>query len=240
LVVNVSITVRRRTKTEPKLDLGVNPLIESELTRLRLGPSEVARVAKLRDELKSVLAWVSLTASKLVGALLRIEGRYRGRVKYGLHDALYYHLGRLSNASAVLRSWLAGELSDAVDIVLRPEGDVVRVSYGYRITIPDRGETEVGVASNRFSASTGLREIVNWFINNRDVFENLVGVVELSAGVPWWSQLFSEWLEKSGIPKDDPDVKEVFNLFDELERYVSKSVDLIGELRKLLGWTEKG
>jgi hypothetical protein len=217
----------------------MNPLIESELARLALGPSDLARVAKLRDGLKSMLVWASLMASKLVGALLRIEGKYRGRVKYELDSVLYYHLGRLSNASATLRSWLAGELPHGVDIVLRPEGEVVRVSYRYRITIPGRGETEVEIASNTFSAGTGLREVVDWFVNNRDVFENLARIVELSAGVPWWVQLFNDWLEKNGIPKDDPDVKEAFGLFDELERYVHKSVVLIGELRELLGWVEK-
>jgi hypothetical protein len=240
LVANVSLTVRRRTKTEPKLGLGMNPLVESELARLALGPSEVAKVAKLRDELKSTLVLTSLTASKLIGALLRIEGRYRDRVKYGLESTLYYHLGRLSNTSVTLRSWLAGELSHGVDIVLKPEENAVWVSYRYRITIPGRGETEVEIAGNTFSTGTGLQRIIDWFINNRDVFENLARIVELSAGVPWWVQLFSDWLEKNGIPKDDPDVKEAFELFDELRRYVHKSADLIGELRELLGWVEKG
>jgi hypothetical protein len=169
---------------------------------------------------------IEIKSEKLRHLLRDIAREFGKELPFSLH----YGIFRRAGATSILRGWLDGRLLSGVKIVISKEDDGIRAEYIY-------GDWKI--TGNVFPPDATIQEVIDWFIHNRGIFENMVDTIGTSTGVHLDEMQFMDWLRKNNIPLDNPYVKKARELFNELRRDVGRFESLIEELQELIGWKKE-
>ena len=203
-----------------------NPIVAREIDKLEPSIDKSIELIRLRDNLGKTLAMIEIKSEDLLRLLKHIAEEFGKELPFVLFHSLFERVG----ASLILRGWLDGQLPDRVKIIVSNEGDEIRAEYIFE---------DWKIIGNVFSPDVTIQEVFDWFIHNRDVFEELVDDIGTSTGVYLDDLEIRKWLNENNIPLDDPRVQETLNLINELRSDVDRFNKLIEELRGLTGWKKE-
>ena len=234
----MSLARRERRASAGVSDGGIpglrNPVVAREIDKLEPSIDNSIKLERLRDDLGMTRSMIPLIVWKLL-LLLRDVEREFGKE---LSPFLYDNIIKRALAASILGAWLDDEFPLDVKIFISKELDKMKVEY--IVDYVYKGHTGYwSIISNFFSPGATIQEIIDWFMYNRKVFEHLVDAIGSGVSVHLDEMEFRDWLRENNIPLDNPRVKKVLELFNELYSYVSSFNSLIEEFREFIGWKKE-
>jgi hypothetical protein len=236
----VSLAQRRRKARADSPSGGIpglrNPIIAREIDKLELNTDNSYRLMKLRDELGRTLAKIHVESRDLIGVLEAIRNKY-GK---DLPPFLYSNIGNRMDAASILLNWLDGKFPGSlVRVLIEEEEDGIHADY-IRSVAENSKIVRYKFIGHVFPPDASIQDIFDWFVQSREVFEELVKDIGPAAGVYLDELEFKSWLKDEQIDPADPYITKAQELFSKLYSDVEEFDQLIKEFRELVGWREEG